>query len=65
MMFIYCVCKGCRDVKKSGTLLKDNKSFEIIHFEAAKSLSGNNGEPDVYHQTQIGCSNFCDLSLGL
>ena len=46
-------------------LLKDSKSVEIIHFEAAKSLSGNNGEPDVYQQTQIGCSNFCDISLGL
>ena len=46
-------------------LLKDSKSVEIIHFEAAKSLSGNNGEPDVYQQPQIGCSNFCDISVGL
>ena len=46
-------------------LLKDSKSVEIIHLEAAQSLSGNNGEPDVDQQTQIGCSNFCDISLGL
>ena len=65
MMFIYFVCKGCRDVKKSGTLFKDNKGVEIIHFEAAKSLSGNNGEPNVDQQTQIGCSIFCDISWGL
>ena len=62
MMFIYFVCKGCRDVK---SLLKDSKSVEIIHFEATKSWSGNNGEPNVDQQTQIGCSIFCDISLGL
>ena len=51
--------------KKSGLLLKDSKSVVKIHFEAAKSLSGQNGEHDVYQQTKIGCSNFCDISLGL